>query len=133
MTKRPTRSIPFFALLCALSAAAGSLPDRALAAGDAKRGADVFDSQCAECHSVRAGKNKKGPSLFGSVGRAAATVPDFVYSDALKQSGITWTPDKIQTYLAAPKKMVPGGKMKYDSEMTSADVADLLTYLGTLR
>lgn len=132
MIKHPPRSLQFFALSCALLAAASALPSRAMAAGDAKRGADVFDSQCAECHSVRAGKNKKGPSLFASVGRTAGTVPDFVYSDALKQSGITWTPDKIQTYLAGPKKMVPGGKMKYDSEMTSADVTDLLVYLGSL-
>jgi cytochrome c len=56
-------------------------------------GGDVFATECAECHSVREGKNKKGPSLFGVVGRKAATVPDASYSDALKASGITWTPD----------------------------------------
>ena len=126
------RSHPLLALICVAAASALMTPRPAIAAGDVKRGADVFDSQCAECHSVRQGKNKKGPSLFASVGRAAGTVPDFVYSDALKQSGITWTPDKIQTYLAGPKKMVPGGKMKYDSDMTPADVTDLLAYLGSL-
>jgi cytochrome c len=126
------RSLSLLALICATVATTLMTPRPAHAAGDIKRGADVFDSQCAECHSVRQGKNKKGPSLFASVGRAAGTVPDFVYSDALKQSGITWTPDKIQTYLAGPKKMVPGGKMKYDSDMTPTDVTDLLAYLGSL-
>lgn len=109
------------------------MPRHAFAAGDVKRGADVFDSQCAECHSVRQGKNKKGPSLFASVGRVAGTVPDYVYSDAMKQSGITWTPDKIQAYLAGPKKVVPGGKMKFDSDLSPTDVADLLAFLGSLR
>ncbi|MDE2593003.1 MAG: c-type cytochrome [Burkholderiales bacterium] len=104
----------------------------ALAAGNADRGGDVFDSQCAECHSVKAGKNKKGPSLFASIGRKAGTVPDFVYSDAMKQSGITWSPDKIEAYIAAPKTVVPGGKMKFDGKLTTQESADLLAFLTTL-
>ena len=105
---------------------------QANAAGDIGRGGDVFDSQCAECHSVKQGKNKKGPSLFASIGRKSATVPDFVYSDAMKQSGIVWTPDKIETYLANPKAAVPGGKMKFDGKLTPQEMADLLAFLNTL-
>ena len=45
-------------------------------AGDAAAGADVFKSECAECHSVKQGRNKKGPSLFGIVGRASGSLPD---------------------------------------------------------
>lgn len=104
----------------------------ALAAGNADRGGDVFDSQCAECHSVKAGKNKKGPSLFASIGRKAGTVSDFVYSDAMKQSGITWSPDKVEAYIAAPKTVVPGGKMKFDGKLTPQESADLLAFLATL-
>lgn len=118
--------------LASLLLIASAAPQLAHAAGDVKKGADVFDSQCAECHSVRQGKNKKGPSLFASIGRTAGTVPDYVYSDAMKQSGITWTPEKVQAYLAGPKKLVPGGKMKYDSEMSTAEVADLLAFLASL-
>lgn len=117
-------------LLIALFAFAGA----AHAAGDVSRGADTFDEECAECHSVKAGKNKKGPSLFAIVGRHAASLPDFAnYSDALKASGIVWTPDKLNTYLYAPKKLVPGGKMKYDGLEDVAARADLLAYLATLR
>ena len=105
----------------------------ASAAGNVERGADVFDAQCAECHSVKPGKNKKGPSLFAILGRHAATVPDFVYSDAMKASNITWTPDKIGAYVNAPKTVVPGGKMKFDSKLSADEVADLLAFLGTLR
>jgi cytochrome c len=102
------------------------------AAGNAERGGDVFDGQCAECHSLKAGKNKKGPSLFAAIGRKSATVPDFVYSDGLKASGITWTPDKIEAYLAAPKTVVPGGKMKFDAKLTPQETADLLAFLATI-
>ena len=116
-----------------LAVLAGGLVRPALAAGDVEKGKDVFATECAECHSVREGKNKKGPSMFGVVGRKAATVADATYSDALKGSGILWTPDKIDAYVSAPKKLVPGGKMKYDGLASAAERADLLAYLATLR
>ncbi|WP_172204892.1 cytochrome c family protein [Niveibacterium sp. COAC-50] len=121
---KTTRSI-LFALLLAVSGG------HALAA-DAKHGADVFAENCAECHSVKEGKNKKGPSLFGVVGRKAGTVADVAYSDAMKQSGISWTPDKIDAYVADPRKAVPGGKMKFDGLPNAAERADLIAYLYTL-
>lgn len=97
------------------------------------KGADVFASECAECHSIKEGKNKKGPSLFAIVGRKAGTIQDFKYSDALRDSGIVWTPEKLQAYIANPKKTVPGGKMKYDGLGSDAEMAELLQYLGMLR
>ncbi len=114
-------------------AALGALSLQAHAAGDVEKGKDVFSTECAECHSVREGKNKKGPSLFAVVGRKAATVADATYSDALKASGILWSPDKVDAYVAAPKKLVPGGKMKYDGLASAAERADLIAYLATLR
>lgn len=114
-------------------AALGALSLQAHAAGDVEKGKDVFSTECAECHSVREGKNKKGPSLFAVVGRKAATVADATYSDALKVSGILWSPDKVDAYVTAPKKLVPGGKMKYDGLASAAERADLIAYLATLR
>ena len=102
-------SLPFGLAMLLLLAA---LAHDAHAAGDAKRGADTFIEECGDCHSPKEGKAKKGPPLFGVVGRAAATSPGFAYSDAMKASGITWTPDKIDAYITLPKKVVPGGKMK---------------------
>ena len=120
--------------LVPLIAVAGSgfhaLPSHA--AGDATHGADVFAQECAECHSPKEGKNKKGPSLFGVVGRKAGTVADFVYSDAMLRSGITGAPEQSDAYLANPKKTVPGGKMKYDGLDSAKDRADLNAYLATL-
>src|SRR3569832_1301644 len=86
---------------------------RANAAGDAGHGGDVFDAECSDCHSLKQGKNKKGPSLFGEDSQKAASVADFSYSDAMKASGIVWTPDQIDAYIAQPKKAVPNCKMNF--------------------
>jgi cytochrome c len=106
----------------------------ALAAGDAKRGGNVFAEECGDCHSALPGKNKKGPALTGINGRKAGTVADFAgYSDAMKQSGIEWTPERIDQYLAAPRKVVPAGKMKYDGLADAAARADVIAYLLSLK
>lgn len=100
------------------------------AAGDPRRGADVFATECAECHSVKAGKDKKGPSLFAVLGRPSAANPDFIYSDAMRASGIVWTAERLDAYVTAPKRVVPGGKMKYDGLADAAERADLLAFLA---
>lgn len=102
-------------------------------AGDATAGSDVFKSECAECHSVKEGRNKKGPSLFGIVGRSAGTLPDYAYSDALKQAHWVWTTQKLHDYLSQPAKQAnPGTKMKYDGLTDQKALDDLITYLGTI-
>ncbi len=106
----------------------------ALAAGDARRGADVFAEECGDCHSSVPGKNKKGPSLTGINGRKAGSVADFAgYSEAMQQSGILWAPERIDSYIAAPKKVVPGGKMKYDGLADASARADVIAYLMSLK
>lgn len=102
-------------------------------AGDASAGSDVFKTECSECHSVKEGRNKKGPSLFGIVGRAAGTAPDYKYSDALLQAHWVWTTDKLHSYLSQPAKQAnPGTKMKYDGLTDSKQLDDLISYLGTI-
>lgn len=117
-------------LACGLITASGQI----LAAGDVKRGADVFAEECGDCHSATPGRNKKGPALTGINGRGAGAVANFAgYSDAMKQSGITWAPDKIDLYLMAPKKVVPGGKMKYDGLADASARTDVIAYLMSLK
>lgn len=115
-------------LLVALSALAWTGAD----AADPQRGADSYDANCAECHSLAHSlKNKKGPGLFGIVGQRAAAVPGFEYSEALKASGITWTPDRLDAYIADPRKLVPGGgRMKFDGVTDPAERADLIAFMA---
>jgi cytochrome c len=109
------------------------LSSPATVAGDAAAGSDVFKTECSECHSVKQGRNKKGPSLFGIVGRQAAAIPDYQYSDALKQAQWTWSADKLHGYLSQPAKQAnPGTKMKYSGLNDAKQLDDLITYLDTL-
>ncbi len=64
-------------------------------AADAEAGKKVFN-KCAACHSVEAGKNKVGPSLFGVVGRKAGSVEGYNYSAAMKDSGADMGPGNAQ-------------------------------------
>jgi cytochrome c len=103
------------------------------AGGDEGRGADVYKAECAECHSVKEGRNKKGPSLFLVFNRRAAQVEGFAYSDALKNTGWHWDEARLRAYLDKPaSKSNPGGKMKYDGLRDEQAMEDLLAYLQTL-
>lgn len=119
-----------YATLFVAALATGS----AWAAGDAKKGADVFAEECGDCHSTTTGKNKKGPSLHGVIGRKSGSLGDFAgYSDPIKQAGITWAPEKIDAYIAQPRKVVPGGKMKYDGLDDAGARADVIAYLQSIK
>ena len=102
-------------------------------AADPTQGASVFDEECSECHSVKPGKNKKGPSLFAVVGRPAGSFADFNYSDAMKASGITWNNDRLDQYIQAPKKVVSGGKMKFDGLPSAESRSNLIAFLDSLQ
>ncbi len=81
-----------------------------LAAGDdAAAGQAVFKGKCAACHSVDA--DRIGPRLQGVVGRPVASVPTYTYSPALKKLGGTWTPARLDQWLAGTQKVAPGSKM----------------------
>ncbi len=136
MKSQSPRSLPGWAglaCICCIATLQLLLGSAAYAAGNPGIGADLFDQECADCHSVKPGKNKKGPSLAGIVGRKSASIAEFSgYSDALKASGLTWTADNLGSYLKAPKGLVAGGKMKYDGLADDKARADLLAYLATL-
>lgn len=96
--------------------------------GVAAEGEKVF-IQCKTCHVKEAGQNRVGPSLAGIVGRAAGTVEGFNYSPANKNSGITWTPEKLFQYLEKPARVVPGTKMVFAGLPDAQKRADLIAYL----
>ena len=84
-------------------------PDVVVPDGNAKKGAKVFKSKCAQCHTInQGGAAKQGPNLFGIIGRQSGSADGFAYSDANKSSGIVWTEKHMFEYLVNPKKYIVG-------------------------
>ena len=105
------------------------LSSPAVAAGDAKRGARVFQA-CMACHSVEPGEHMTGPSLAHVWNHKAATVQGFQrYSNALKHSHITWNEATLEKWLADPQKLVPGTSMTFRGLKERKDREDLIAYL----
>ena len=104
------------------------LIDSAHAEGDAVRGEAQF-KECAACHKLAAGANDVGPSLHGIFSRKAGELADFRYSPAMKRSGVSWTPQTLDKYLADPQAFVPANRMPYAGMSNAADRADLIAYL----
>jgi cytochrome c len=100
----------------------------ALADSDAVRGEARFQ-ECAACHRLEAGANEVGPTLHGLFTRRAGELGDFRYSPAMKRSGIVWTPETLDKYIADPQAMIPANRMPYAGMTSPGDRADLVAYL----
>ena len=101
----------------------------ASAAQDAAAGEKVF-AKCKICHQIGEGaKNMVGPVLNGVVGRPAGTYEGYHYSDANKNSGITWDEATLKEYLRDPKAKVPGTKMVFPGLKSDDDIANVIAYL----
>ncbi|MBN9014407.1 MAG: cytochrome c family protein, partial [Rhizobiales bacterium] len=98
--------------------------------GDVAHGRQVF-KKCQACHSMQPSKNLLGPSLAGIVGTKAGEVANYSFSTAMKQSGITWTPEKLDAYLQDPQKVVPGNKMPFPGLKTDSDRTDVIAFLAS--
>ncbi len=118
-------------LILTAFAAAVAFAVPAHAEGDAAAGEKVF-AKCKACHEVEKGVNKVGPTLKGIVGRKAASVADYKYSDAMLAKGtegLVWTEENLTAYLPDPKKYVPGTKMAFAGLKKPEEVANLIAYL----
>lgn len=102
---------------------------RAWAETAADRGRTLYQARCTACHSLD--HNRAGPAHRGVFGRQAGIVAGYDYSVALKASGLIWTREDLDRWLANPESLVPGQKMGY-SVPDATDRSDLIAYLESL-
>ena len=120
-------------LVLVVSTATQATATQALAAGNALNGKAAF-VRCVMCHkTANEAGNALGPNLFGVAGKRAASVAGFAYSDALKNSAITWTQDKLAAFITNPKALVPGNRMAFAGISDYTQAQDLAAYIATLK
>jgi cytochrome c len=98
-------------------------------AADVAAGRAIFDTTCGNCHSLRVGVNEVGPSLWHVIGRPAASVPGYMYSNAMKRMDTNWTKEALNAYLAEPRADVHGAEMFFKGLPNARDRANIIAYL----
>ena len=117
------KTLSALAVVTSLATASSAL------AQDAAAGKTSFN-KCLACHAIGEGaKNKVGPELNGLDGRHSGSAPDYNYSDANKNSGITWNKETFLEYIKDPKAKIPGTKMAFAGIKNEQEIKDLIAFL----
>jgi cytochrome c len=98
-------------------------------AQDVAKGETSF-KKCLPCHAIgEDAKNKIGPELNGLDGRKAGSAPGYSYSDANKNSGITWDAAAFKEYIKDPQAKIKGTKMVFAGIKNEGEIDNLWAYL----
>jgi len=94
-----------------------------------KRGKIVW-FKCRSCHETAEGRpHKVGPSLYGLMGAQAGVKEGFVFSDAMKNSGIVWNNDTLDAFIEKPASYIKGTKMAFVGISKESDRQALIKYI----
>lgn len=118
-------------MIVRLIAAAAFLATGSSAANaqDAAVGEKSFN-KCRACHQVgETAKNASGPMLNGLIGRKSGTVDGYNYSEANKNSNLTWDETVFADYIKDPKAKIPGTKMAFAGIKNEQEIKDLTAFL----
>jgi cytochrome c len=98
-------------------------------AQDVAAGENSF-KKCLPCHRIGPdAKNLVGPVLNGLEGRKSGTIEGYNYTDANKNSGITWDEAQFKEYITNPRAKIPGTKMVFAGINSENERANLWSFL----
>ncbi|MBR0972810.1 MULTISPECIES: c-type cytochrome [Bradyrhizobium] len=89
----------------------------------------AFNNSCRTCHSVKEGDNRLGPNLSKIVGRKAGSLPNYNYSQSMKEAGFVWDQDKLTRFMLRPDEVVSGNKMQPYGGVSADEAAKVIAYL----
>lgn len=108
----------------------GDETQSAVSPGDDTRRGELLSYACQACHTLSFGDSHQiGPNLFGVFGRVAGTAPGFDFSTALRESGLVWSPEALDRWLADPAGFLPGTTMTFTGYQVPEDRAALIEFL----
>ncbi len=129
------------AIAVALVAIAASLPGspagaqerltrETLAEADYLRGRLAFQQRCSACHTLAEGAlHLAGPNLWSVIGQTAGSREEFSYSEAMRNAGFAWTPDRVDDWLANPDGYLPGNTMLIPEPVPDRDRLAMISFM----
>ena len=97
-------------------------------AADVEHGKALYQA-CIACHTEK--PDALGPSLKGVVGRKAAALEDFRYSNPMKRADLVWDEENLRAYITDPQAKVKGNRMPFGGLRQPQDIDDVVAYLKT--
>jgi cytochrome c len=117
------------AIACATLLTTAVMFGHSAQAQDVAAGERSFN-KCRACHQLgETAKNGVGPVLNGLFGRHSGSIEGYSYSNANKNSGITWDDAVFAEYIKDPRAKIPGTKMVFAGIKNEKEIADLTAYL----
>jgi len=129
LVRRPILQIAAFtvAVLCQTAPSSAQTPSD---------GRKLFETTCTPCHNYEKGGEPdmygQTLNLYGVVGRKAASMTGFEYSEDLRKSGIVWSESIIDKFITAPKKLLPGTRMELPGVEDEKARTAIIRFLGSL-
>lgn len=116
-----------------IAAAAVLVAGPALAQDDelVEQGLTLFQQNCRQCHIVREGEHRLGPSLYGIFDSAVGEAEGFSFSPSLANSSGTWDAAHLDAFIANPTGVYSGTRMLYAGMSDPENRKALIAYLAS--
>ncbi len=108
-----------------------TFPRRFQQSADMSLGERQFQRKCSVCHTLEADdQNRAGPTLYGLFGRRAGSLPDYPYSEGLRNSDIVWNEETVsELFDHGPDVVTPGSKMPLQRLQNDEERDALIAFL----
>ena len=89
----------------------------------------AFNTHCRQCHSMREGDNRLGPSMYGIFDAKAGQVEGFANYSGSLQENITWDEATLDKFIADPASVAPNTNMIYPGVADAAERKRIIDFL----